>query len=533
MYFKLRSINQLSLLSNQAQQWDEAIDLLTITGTLSEAVLKDLITTLQAFTDEGIEHPSLMVDAQPEDIDSLQNLSKSSLQGSTKEWKLSLHKARLLIDENHKVFITSNAFIEWANQLTPTRTLECDFNKPLTIFIKSLAEAFGGPSLQFIPVDTEDFAPPESLVIFPDEKQVRSIVRVTSSNHLHLNPNSIALTWGNREQPEALPFMRFFMAVMSLCFAQEIYVRNDEVRVMVRGTKNLDSNLTPNWMFDISTKAVDDTATAISWMFQERVETRQRLLSDRLSLDITDNSSFISGVSEHINNALDQAKERYGFVILDRKDAYLKELKDVMKDVRTQADLYASKVRDLVSTLLRDVLAVLFLVGVSLIAKLNTVEVATSVNSSQLFIFFKVLAIYFLVSMVLQIISHTRDLVLAKNECERWLQLTHDYLTKEIVDENFTKPLSKRKNMFYIFAAVSIIIYLCLVGLSWNAEHVAKYYSEKGSMIKIEKAITDTSTAQTVPVVESSPDKKHSVKNIDNKDAHSDTTKKLNIHHKQ
>ena len=316
MHLKLKSINQLSLLSSQAQQWDETIDLLTVTGELTETALNQLIATLQAFTDEGIEHPSLMIDAQAEDIDALQNLSKSTLQDSSKEWKLSLHKARLLIDENHKVFIMSKAFIEWANQLTPTRTLGCDFNKPLTIFIKGLAEAFGGPSLRFIPVNAENFVSPEHTVDFPDEKQVRSIVRVTSSNHIHLNPNSVALSWGNRDQPEALPFKRFFMAVMTLCFAQEIYVRNDEVRVMLRGTKNLDSNLTPNWTFEISTKVLDDTATAITWMFQERVETRQRLLSDRLSLDITDGSSFIRGVSEHVNNALDQAKERYGFVMV-------------------------------------------------------------------------------------------------------------------------------------------------------------------------------------------------------------------------
>lgn len=522
MYLKLKSINQLSLLSNQAQQWDETIDLLTVTGELTETALNQLIATLKAFTDEGIEHPSLMIDAQPEDIDALQNLSKSTLQDSSKEWKLSLHKARLLIDENHKVFIMSKAFIEWANQLTPTRTLGCDFNKPLTIFIKGLAEAFGGPSLRFIPVDAEDFVSPEHTVDFPDEKQVRSIVRVTSSNHIHLNPNSVALSWGDRNQPEALPFKRFFMAVMTLCFAQEIYVRNDEVRVMLRGTKNLDSNLTPNWTFEISTKVLDDTATAITWMFQERVETRQRLLSDRLSLDITDGSSFIRGVSEHVNNALDQAKERYGFVILDRKDAYLKELKDVMKDVRTQADLYAGKVRDLVSTLLRDVLAVLFLVGVSLIAKLNTTEVATSVNSAQLFVFFKVLAIYFFFSMALQIISHTRDLVLAKNECEKWLQLTHDYLTKEVVEENFTKPLSKRRNMFCFFASVSIAIYLALIGLSWNAENITKYYSAKSNIVTPKEL--DTNLA--APVVKHETDKNQAAKKIE------DQKKTVNLIHK-
>lgn len=193
-----------------------------------------------------------------------------------------------------------------------------------------------------------------------------------------------------------------------------------------------------------------------------------------------------------------------------------------MKDVRTQADLYASKVRDLVSTLLRDVLAVLFLVGVSLIAKLNTTEVATSVNSAQLFIFFKVLAIYFFFSMTLQIISHTRDLVLAKNECEKWLQLTHDYLTKEVVEENFTKPLSKRRNMFCFFASISIAIYLGLIGLSWNAENITKYYSAKSSIVT--PKVLDTNLA--TPVVKREADKNQAIKKIE------DQKKTVNLLHK-
>lgn len=489
MHLKLKSLNQLSLLREFSQQWDESIDLLTVTGTLTSKSLEVLLAILQAFNADKIEEPSLLIDGQSEDSDALQNLLNSS-QTFSQEWTLNLNKSRLLINDTDKLFILKDAFISWANQLTPTRTLGCDFNKPLTIYIKDLSEAFGGGTLKFIPADSEEAVfTDESNVTLPSEAQVRSIVRITSGNYIHLNPSSIALTWGNRDQPEAMPFKRFFMAVLVLCFAQEVYVRNDELRVTLRGTKNLDSNLTSNWEFDISTQTLDDTVAAVSWMFQERVETRQKLLTDRLSLDITSSSPFVNGVSEHINHALNQAKERYGFVILDRKDAYLKELKDVMKDVRTQSDLYANKVRDLVSTLLRDVLAVLFLVGVSLIAKLNTTEVINSVNNTQLFIFFKVLAIYFLISITLQAVSHWRDVSLAKSECERWLQLTHDYLTKEVVDDNFTRPLNKRRNMFYLFASISIIIYFCLACLSWNAELVAKFFSGHPTDLKIESSI--------------------------------------------
>jgi hypothetical protein len=42
-----------------------------------------------------------------------------------------------------------------------------------------------------------------------------------------------------------------------------------------------------------------------------------------------------------------------------------------MKDVRGQADLYASKVRELINGLMRDFVAVLLVIGASVLAKID------------------------------------------------------------------------------------------------------------------------------------------------------------------
>ena len=104
MYLKLKSLNQLSLLREFSQQWDESIDLLTITGTLTSKSLEVLFTTLQAFNEDKIKEPSLLIDGQPEDSDMLQSLLKSP-QTLSQEWTLNLNKSRLLINDTDKLFI--------------------------------------------------------------------------------------------------------------------------------------------------------------------------------------------------------------------------------------------------------------------------------------------------------------------------------------------------------------------------------------------------------------------------------------------
>ncbi len=480
MYLKIKILNKLSNLRAYSQSWDESADQLSTSGLVTEASIRQLIDIFSVFLSEGIPTPNLLVADSNEDENSLESILEGIETHNGLPWQLTLSKSRLLLNPNDKLFISKDAFITWADKLRPTETFGINFNQPITFLIGGLGEAFGGPFIKFLPADIDSFHIDQPPTNFPSESDIRSNVRVTTGIQICLSLNGLALTWGNLNQAEAMPFKRLFMAVMCVPLAQEVYVLDKDIKVILRGTKSLESNLTDNWSFDVTADDLKKVTSAVLWMFQERIETRQKLISDRLSLDITDPTSFIRGVLTSIEHALIQAKEKYGFVILERKDSYLKELKEVMKDVRVQADLYAGKVRELINTLLRDVLAALFLVGVSLITKLNTTALDKMSDENQLFIFLKVLAVYFIISISLQLGSHWKDLLLAKNECEKWLQLTHDYLTEETVDKNFTKPLEKRRNTFMFFSGLILLIYLIIAIASWKAEYIYQY-------IKIDK----------------------------------------------
>lgn len=60
--------------------------------------------------------------------------------------------------------------------------------------------------------------------------------------------------------------------------------------------------------------------------------------------------------------------------MLERRDAYAKELTNLLKDLKAQSDLYSSKVRSLLGNLTRDVLAGILLIGFTMFTKFTEIE---------------------------------------------------------------------------------------------------------------------------------------------------------------
>lgn len=486
MLVKTIILDQLCSLEGHFAIWEETVDNLSIVGELSTPTFLKLVDILEVFTTCQISI-ALAIDSNAYDLESLKDLEDEQVAEWPKEWVLNLDKGKLFEDslntEFNKLFVRNEAFILWANKLSLTQTLGCNFNSPLTIFVNKLKAQFGGPSLKFVPANLSKLSEINDYLSddkkWPDEQRIRETLRIKSGDNFVLNPYGLAIIGGDRNIPEALPFIKIYFAILSLCMAQEIYVTDNHIRTVIQGSRSLDLKLLPE-IFNVKLDCLDALEKAFLWSFKERPETRKKLITDRLSIDIViEDSSLAENMQNHIKNAYKQAEERYGFVILERNDVYSNELRDVMKDVRTQADLYANKVRDLVNVLLRDVLAVLFLIGVSLSAKFNNIDPSIIINSNQLYAFFKILAIYFIVSIALQISSHARDIYLTHKEGIQWLGITHEYLLPSVVEENFNKPLQKRICMFWIFAMLSVIIYLAIAIISWNAESLASKYLPK------------------------------------------------------
>ena len=235
----------------------------------------------------------------------------------------------------------------------------------------------------------------------------------------------------------------------------------------LQGTKRLSLSL-----FDIGQKAGSKTLQqlieAVAWVYDERPETRLGLLMDRLSIDIERGQSLLSGTEHHLAAALNQARDSYAFVILDRKDAYHKEIRELMKDMKSQADLYAQKVRDLVSSIARDALGILIFITFSFVARFDKENFSELLGSAGLSVISKVLACYLVLSLIIQSAAHFRDVVLSDQESKKWLDVLQHYSSSDDKENRFLEPIRKRRNTFYIALAIAALIYMMLTIATWN-----------------------------------------------------------------
>jgi hypothetical protein len=129
----------------------------------------------------------------------------------------------------------------------------------------------------------------------------------------------------------------------------------------------------------------------VEWIYQDvdgtKIDIRRKLFIDRITLDMDYEQPLLNGLSLIAKNAFEQAQERYKFVMLERRDAYARELTMLLKDLKQQSEIYSSKLRSFLSNLTRDVLAGILLVGFTLFTKFTEIEILTKHEKLINFIF--------------------------------------------------------------------------------------------------------------------------------------------------
>lgn len=436
-----------------------------------------VLSCLEALLVSYDKYVSIVLDE--EDI-SLENASEMRNISGTVEWKVMVGKSPFKATDNglpQILFFTTKGYTDWCNSLLNLRPFSPHIEGPIVISVAGLGAPFGG---KFITVCDIEGSPPEMPTSkikpeLPNSAQVHRLIHVVSDHVLKVDPYFFDLSWGSLESPLAQPLKCVFVTHLAASLAQDIYLKDRELYAVLRGTKRLELPLLPIEGDCLSPIVIAHLSEAVAWVYDERAETRHRLVSDRLSIDIIPHQSLIMGALHNITDAVKQARERYGFVIMERKDAYYKELRDLLKDVRSQADLYATKVRDLVISLQRDVLAMLILLGFTLLPKISQAHTVLMAPSFEMVVFFRILSGYFIVSFLLQSVSHWRDLSLSYTEGHDWLTLIHDYTSPQELKDNFEKPLKRRKFTFFAALSVSFICYGFLAFVTWNFSEIYKF----------------------------------------------------------
>lgn len=465
-------LDQMHTLCTSASKTTEESYRLSVEGScLSAAQATTLLKILRLCDDLQPDPPVLRIAGESTDANAIE--ADTSNYGLP--WKLIIGKQSLALrlsarqNESTVLFFSTERFLEWADRLDPfTQQSEFDPNlsHPTTIRVHGLMNGFGGPSLWVLPVDAE--APHQAPMALPEAEAVHALVHVTTDRQIQICPRGWALSWGDLTSRIAAPWLRMGCMALSACLVQELKRTNNQVNVILRGTKRVSLVL-----LDRNTKLPLNTTmaglcAAVEWVYDQRPETRLKLVMDRLSIDVSADECFITGINTHLSAALQQAKDSYEFVILERKDAYHKEMRELMKDMKSQADLYAAKIRELISSLTRDILGILVFFGFSFIGKFDQKNIHLLLHSNELSLLLKFLAIYLLISCTLQLTAHIRDDILAYAETNKWLNILQHYTSRADNQERFIEPLNKRRTTLHVAIAVSAVLYLSLITIVLN-----------------------------------------------------------------
>lgn len=363
--------------------------------------------------------------------------------------------------ESSIFYFEKSNLIKWLSTIDPFNMDswgEVDFRNKTTFIINDLESCFGGEIIWFVSSEfSMDFQTPESLL--PNFESVQNLVHVVSNKRICVSPRSFEVLWGEMSTSMVESINEIRSVVYTACIIAELSEVNGQYFGKLKGSKQVSLKL--DKFFSPECENLVVLERTIKWIYEERKDTRLRLVMDRLSIECDSASSLVECVLENIEDSLIQAKDSYAYVILERKDEYYKELREIMKDVNSQAQIYAEKVRSIVASLARDVLGIFLFFGLGFIGKFNSNELDKAIKSNEFSLFAKFLAIYLLVSMVVQILVNYRDSQLTFDEGKKWLKILKNYTSLEDGKDRFLNPLKKRKNTLCIAMIFSVIVY-CL-----------------------------------------------------------------------
>lgn len=387
---------------------------------------------------------------------------------SNASWKLNINKlpfAKVCKEECHTFFYFIEDFTKWTNNADPFDQ-EHPFNgKKYHIEVKDLNKSFGGPN--FVVSSTEQKLPEINLADY-QENRIREINHIFG-DHISVLPSKHLVSFGELNG-FSKPFYRNAIKCMALALCDEIY---DE-KIVLRGVRRIEQKREWDNNIKIDLKHYHDSLlSAIKWVYSKdsRFDLRHKLLLDRITLDIEVPGKIYSGLFHLINNALEQAKERYNFAIYERASGYNKELRDLLKDIRSLSDSYSSKVRSILSNFSRDILGGFLTVGISIYLKYS--DVIKSNNNILRYTLYAY-GIYFLLSLLTQSVVDWNDLNSSEKEFDYWKKNSREYLTNEEFLQHKNETFGKRRrHTVWLYGGIAVLYiiaaFFCFFALSiWN-----------------------------------------------------------------
>ena len=372
-------------------------------------------------------------------------------------------------DKNFNFFYSKECFIEWVKNTNPFLEDYPLNNQSIFIEVNKLERAFGG--FNFVVYDPNKENSGLDTISWEnyDESLILDNIHIISKSKIVIKPRNHYVSFGELTD-ESKYFFRNSILILISCLCNEFY-ENDNI--ILRGVRRIELRLGLNYFGkETSFEYQEKLSNAVKWIYQsmERSDLRLKLLLERITLDIDYNLPYIQGLYGIIDNATRQAKERYSFIIYDRKDLYQKELKSLLIDLKNLTDLYSNKLRSLLSNLLRDVLAAFILVGITLFSKTNEIEKLFD-NSLITYVFFA-FGIYFILSATFQLSIDLFDVLRSSKEFDYWKNISHEYMPKTDFIKHKSETLKKRAIGTFIIYGIIILCYIGIAIVCFNFPYI-------------------------------------------------------------
>jgi hypothetical protein len=452
-------ISAIKEIKSIAKVFDEGWGFIKIGGDSSAAFFPatDKIVKLLG-TMAGLNWLTVTIDSTKVALEDLTTYAKNP--ASFSSWDFSINKEPYIkIDRdggNWNFFVESKAVEKVLNAINPIDAESfISSEMPLTIWIDDLDQPIGGPLVRFLPVkEGHKDVKFNSGDILPPNEKIQEHVYFVTSFQVRIHLDKYLLTSKDFSSDLAKAVLKLSSKAFMAAIPHEFYNFD---RVVIDGLRRMEIKLHCDESCEYNFHKL--LVRVVSWLYEDRPRTRKKLFADRLTLELKSGESLASALKRDIKEAYEQAKDRYNFVVLDRKDAYAKELKDLLKDLRTQSDLYATKIRTLVSNLLRDVLAGIILVGFTLFTRFTDNSVLDALQLARYV--FNGLAVYYLISVLFQVAVDIVDVRTTEKELKYWKHASKEYIPEEEFKRYNQESLKQRRVSFQVlYSAITLLYFL-------------------------------------------------------------------------
>ena len=422
------------------------------------------------------------------------------------QWTVNINKQSFMggEDEVSNFFYSLDDFNNWAEETDPFSSSNPFNNHLCKIEVNGLPSSFGGPNF-LVSNNVGDI--PNYAGLTYEHDRLKSTIRQFTDTRREICPEKHYVSFGDVDEYSRF-FYRNSLKCLTIALCDELY----EDRVVLRGIRRLEFTLQDSQYENVQMAQVQESLReAFCWVFcdDSRYELRHKLLMDRLTLDLPQNQSFYDSVIPLISHASKQAAERYNYAFFERSNEYQKELQQFLKELHTLCDSYSTKVRSLLGNFLRDALAGVLTVAITIFARIRELEKLDSGNVLN-YIFYA-FAAYLLLSCIAQTIVDWKDLCQSEKEIDYWKSVSREYMRPEDFAEHKKKTVDERKKQAKRQYACLAVLYILLAVFSffvpkmWNAlsttdnetkvENTAgRTVAEVGNTLKIDSKDNGTDT---------------------------------------